>query len=402
MKKAFVLGGTVPHKQLINELKKIGYYVYLIDYTENPPALSEADEHIKVSTLDKDKVLQLAQEIKIDLIISTCIDQANSTCCYVAEKMNLPKPYSYSTSLEVTKKGLMKAIFKKNGIPTSDFYLLKKDQKKEIKLPYPFVIKPTDANSSKGVFKIENEQDFYNKIDVSLELSREGKAIVEEFVDGTEIQVDCIAINGKANVLMTRDKLTLKQEGKELQVSGFEIPGCVCSSNMSQIIDIAQKIVDAFSLTDTAFFYQAICNEDGVFVLEFAPRIAGGTTYDMVQIYSGFNYLKAAIDSYLNKPIELKTVENDYKYIAKFLYMKPSIYKEIQGLDKCILDKEIDYYFPFVNAGKQISSSMNSGNRIGAIMVKDISYEKAEFRIEKCLERISILDSEENDVSFWR
>lgn len=402
MKKAFVLGGTVPHKQLIKELKKIGYYVFLIDFTDNPPALSEADEHIKASTLDKEAVLQLAQEKNIDLIISTCIDQANSTCCYVAEKMNLPKPYSYATSLDVTKKGLMKTIFKNNGVPTSDFYILEKNQEKEIRLPFPFVIKPTDANSSKGVFKIENENEFYDKIDISLGISREGKAIVEGFVSGTEIQVDCIAINGKATVLMTRDKTTLEQSGKELQVSGFEIPGHVCSKYMNEIKEIAQKIVDAFSLTNTAFFYQAICNDNGVFVLEFAPRIAGGTTYDMVQIYSGFEYQKAAINSFLQNPIELSYEKTEYKYVSRFLYMKPGVFETIKSLDECLLNKEIDFYFPFVNSGKQITSSMNSGNRIGAIMVKDVAYEKAEERISKCMAKISILDKDGNDVSFWR
>ena len=83
MKTAIVLGGTVPHITLINKLKERGFYTILVDFFDNPPAQKYADEHIKESTLDKDVIVKIAQKRKVDLVISTCIDQANSICCYV-------------------------------------------------------------------------------------------------------------------------------------------------------------------------------------------------------------------------------------------------------------------------------------------------------------------------------
>ena len=56
-KKVLVLGGNVPHRTLIHKLKLKGYFIVLIDYLDNPPAKSVADEHIQISTLDKEKVL---------------------------------------------------------------------------------------------------------------------------------------------------------------------------------------------------------------------------------------------------------------------------------------------------------------------------------------------------------
>ena len=35
---ALILGGTVPHSELIKQLKERGYYTILIDYLLNPPA----------------------------------------------------------------------------------------------------------------------------------------------------------------------------------------------------------------------------------------------------------------------------------------------------------------------------------------------------------------------------
>lgn len=402
MKKAFVLGGTVPHAELIRKLRASGYYTILIDYTENPPAKAEADEHLKASTLNTEEVLELAQEYQIDLIISTCIDQANSTACYVAEKMKLPHPYSYLTSIDVTRKDLMKKIFKENQIPTSDFFILESVPDQEPELPFPLVVKPVDANSSKGVYKVTCLEEYLEKIKYSFEFSRIGKAIVEQFVCGTEIQVDCFANNGKAYVLMTRDKEDLQLEGKELQVAGFLIPGERCHYFQKELQSIAQKIVDAFQLKTTPFFYQAICNENGVSVLEFAPRIAGGTTYSMVEMYSGFPYLDAAIRSFLNQNVLVETEKNDMLYCTRFLYMKPGKFSCVQGIDTLLEENVIQYYFPFIEKGKNITGSLNSGNRVAAITVSGENQHDLKEKIEYALQKIAVIDYEGNDVSFWR
>ena len=105
---AIVLGGTFPHIELIKNLQQRGYYAVLVDYLDHPPAKDFADEHLQESTLDQDRVLDIAQSRGAKLVISTCIDQANVTACYVAEKLGLPAPYSYETALSVTNKGLMK------------------------------------------------------------------------------------------------------------------------------------------------------------------------------------------------------------------------------------------------------------------------------------------------------
>ena len=100
-KVALVLGGTVPHMELILQLKNRGYYTILIDYLENPPA---ADEHIVESTLDKEKVLEIAVERKVELVISGCVDQANISACYAMEKLGKYVPYSYEIARKVTNK----------------------------------------------------------------------------------------------------------------------------------------------------------------------------------------------------------------------------------------------------------------------------------------------------------
>ena len=58
---AIVLGGTFPHITLIKKLKNRGYKTVLVDFAESPIAKEFADEHILESSLDKEKVLQIAK-----------------------------------------------------------------------------------------------------------------------------------------------------------------------------------------------------------------------------------------------------------------------------------------------------------------------------------------------------
>ena len=154
---AIVLGGTTPHAMLIDKLHERGYYVVLIDYLPNPPAKRVADEHLQISTLDKEEVLATAKERGAKVVVSACIDHTNSVCCYVAEKLGLPHPYSYETSLYVTNKGLMKARMKESGVPSSSYILSQNvDDIDWNAVSFPCVVKPVDGNSTKGVHRADS------------------------------------------------------------------------------------------------------------------------------------------------------------------------------------------------------------------------------------------------------
>lgn len=399
MKKAFVLGGTIPHIDLINKLKKRGYYVILIDYTDTPPAKQAADEHLKLSTLDGEAVLSVAKEYKIDLIITSCIDQANCVACYVAEKMGLPHPYSYESALDATKKGRMKHIFKENGIPTADYYVLDADDGSSPRLAYPIVIKPTDANSSKGVFKITSDDEFHEKIKESFRYSREGKVIVENFIQGIEMESICMAVDGKSYVLMTREYTALPLSGKELQTAGSSVPGVHCEAVRNQLEEISQKIVDAFHLKNTPFFLQGLYDGEKVYVMEFASRISGGATYEMVERITGFDYLEASIKSYLSEPIQVAIRRNEKKYSNGFLYMTPGVYDHVDGIQELVSEGKVEMWFPYSFAGKEISSSISTSNRLGSIMVSADTYEESSEKLKQVLKCIKVIDTSGNDVT---
>ena len=104
---AIVLGGTAPHVSLVNKLHERGYYVVLVDYLTNPPAEMVAEEHIQASTLDKEKVLEIAKKERPDLIVL----QSRSPSCGV----NTIYDGSFTGKLK-SGSGVTAELLIKNGI----------------------------------------------------------------------------------------------------------------------------------------------------------------------------------------------------------------------------------------------------------------------------------------------
>ena len=70
MKKLLILGGAEAQVPLIQAAKKEEYYVVLCDWTTTNPGIKYADKHYQVNTLDRDAVIKVAIEEKIDGVIS--------------------------------------------------------------------------------------------------------------------------------------------------------------------------------------------------------------------------------------------------------------------------------------------------------------------------------------------
>ena len=397
---AIVLGGTTPHAMLIDKLHERGYYVVLIDYLPNPPAKRVADEHLQISTLDKEKVLATAKERDAKVVVSACIDHTNSVCCYVAEKLGLPHPYSYETSLYVTNKGLMKARMKESGVPSSSYILSQNvDDIDWNAVSFPCVVKPVDGNSSKGVHRADSIEEAKQYVQEDINMSRAKTAIIEDFCPGDEIQVDCVALDDDAEVVMTRSKVKDDLgEGSVLNSVGSIVPAQIPEKLIPKLKVIAKNIANGFGLRNTPFFYQAIVTGDKVNVLEFTPRVGGGLSFYMIKNFVGFDAVEAAMVSYMGLPINFEHHPINGLYRTGHLYSKPCTFDHIEGIEELKQEGIIHEYFTAKSKGDEIDGDMRSGNRVASYIVKATNLDELNRRITLCKSRIRVIDERGNNV----
>lgn len=392
---AIVLGGTNPHKTLINHLKNRGYYVVLVDYLPNSPSKSVADMHVQESALDKEKVLEIAQVCNAALVITTNIDQANVTACYVAEKLGLPRPYSYETALDVTDKSRMKKIMWDNEIPTSKYITVKTIEEALVaNIKYPVVVKPVDSNGSRGIHRCDSDDDLKIYLPVALEASRTDKAIIESFVCGEEVSFYYFIQDYVPHYITSNQRFKfVNGDDSVIQSAGGVYPAPQPETIYNKMNEIAQKIAKAFDLKSTPIFIQAIIVQDEeVFVLEFAPRIGGGLSFRLIEEDNKFDIINAAIGSFLNEKDSLDIIQPNYYSAVMNVYAPNIVMGEVMGVDKIIEDKKALEFHQYKLKNSDVNSDMSSGSRIGAFFVRGKDYDEIRANINSINEYVEVYD----------
>lgn len=394
---AIVLGGTAPHCVLLEELKRRGYYTILIDYLKAPVAKEHADEHIMESTLDKEAVYRVAKERNASLVISAAVDQANISACYALEKLGLHTPYSYDTAVRITNKGVMKEEMIKHGIPTSRYVYFDQGQEiREIDLRYPVMVKPADSNASKGVKKANNYEEMCVYLKEAQALSRNGRAVVEEFVTGREISAYCYVKDHKARLIMTAERVCITEgEEKAIKCYATIAPARISEKAAKRAEEVTTMIADAFGINNSPLYTQAMVDGDDLFVIEFAPRVGGGTSFKTIRKNTGFDIISATLDSYLGNEVSLETLHSPENiYVINILYGKKCVFDRIEGMEALIDEGIIEEFIPYKTSGSEVDPSFASSSRLGTFIVKAANSAELNERIREAYERIEAYDTD--------
>lgn len=360
--KILVLAGGSDQIALINELKRRGHYIVLVDYFDNPPAKSYADKHIVASTLDVEKVEQIAKSENADLICTACTDQALLTVSYVSEKLGLPCYIDYQTGLNVTNKSYMKKVLLKNNIPTAKFVIVKSPDVSAVNgFTFPLVVKPVDCNSSKGVKKVESLEEFRTYVAEAINYSRTKSAIVEEFKEGIEISADFYIENGVAKFLSATNSLKIKNR-KSFTILCSDYPAITGEQEVA-VTKIATDIAKAFLLNNTPLLIQLIVKNSEINVIEFSARMGGGSKYKLIEVLSGVDIMSKYVDLILGGcPHMHPSKQVDYCKMV-YIYCQPGVYDHMEGLEQMKSEGVIDDYFLYKTKGMEIQKAETSGDR---------------------------------------
>ena len=296
-------------------------------------------------------------------------------------------------------KSLAKKMFIADNIPTpfGKLFTLKDDVSQWEK--FPCVVKPVDGNSSKGVHRADSVEEAKQYVQEDINMSRAKTAIIEDFCPGDEIQVDCVALEEDAEVVMTRSKVKDDLgEGSVLNSVGSIVPAQIPEKLIPELKVIAKNIAKGFGLRNTPFFYQAIVTGDKVSVLEFAPRVGGGLSFYMIKNFVGFDAVEAAMVSYMGLPINFEHHPISGLYRTGHLYSKPCTFDHIEGIEELKQEGIIHEYFTAKSKGDEIDGDMRSGNRVASYIVKATTLDELNRRIALCKSRIIVIDEGGNNV----
>ena len=396
--KALVLCGGIAQISLMEYLKSKGITVVLADMNEKVTGRKYCDIFYPVSVLDRDAVKEVAIKEKADFLITVCADQVLEVVAQISEELSLPCYIDADTATNVSKKSFMKDIFIKNGVPTSKYVILENlDFVKIGQLEFPIIVKPVDSYSSRGVKKVLNYDELGVAFEEAKNISREGKVVVEEFVEGEEVTVDVYVENGVAKILTTSNSDKVKGEG--FVIHRTRNPANISADILEKIKDTAQKIATGFGLKDSPMLIQLITDGKRISVIEFCARTGGGIKFRLIKRVSGFDVVKAVADLALGEKPHYEDNAKTCPFIVnEFLYAKEGVIDRLEGFEELLNEGIINEYYQLKAKGTKVGSVKCSSDRIACFTIQTNSLEELKEKHAKANQRIKVLDEDGNDL----
>jgi len=218
--------------------------------------------------------------------------------------------------LDILKyKSKMKELFIKSGVKTAK-YILPKNKEEIVKFAnevgYPIFIKPDNGVGAEMSFKINNEEDIDNKIQI---LGNLQGYIVEEFIEGDLISFDGIADeNGK--VVLSVNEVFPNQIADI--VNNAEDLYYYCKKDIDpKFKRIGPKCVKSFDVKERFFHFEFFVKKDGsIYGLELNDRPPGGETLQLIAESQNISPYKIYAYLVTNNLPKLKIDKKRKKYYA--------------------------------------------------------------------------------------
>lgn len=251
-KRILIPGGNLADWALVNAAHKLGLYVITSGTDKSGPAHKFSDEYVCADYSDKEAMLRLAEEKRIDYMCSNANDFGMISTAYVCEKLGLPGHDSYETTLMLHTKDRLKPLFKRLGIhsPVTEIF----DDRDEAlcflrNANQRMIVKPADNVGSYGVSSPTTRQEMTESIDFAFSKSKAGRIVIEPFIDGFYTNASVMIIGEEVKAFFSRSQFQYPEGKQKSNVSPFPY-----YENTTGILqpalyeeDFAQKIISDFN-----------------------------------------------------------------------------------------------------------------------------------------------------------
>lgn len=308
-KKLMLLGGLRYLLPIIEEAHKLGVYVITADYLPDNIAHKYSDEYCNVSIIDKDAVLEAAQELKIDGILSHAVDPGVVSAAYVAEKMGLPFQCSYKAACILQDKHLFRQFLSENGFncPNAKGYNHIEEALKDVDyFNWPVIVKPVDSAGSKGVSKVDNPKRLHNAVEYALSESHNGYFIIEDFLEkqGFSVGSESFVVNGKLLYNGFYDQYFDKNVVNPFTPSAEVWPSVMEQKYQNEIKSELQRLFTLLGVTTGLFNVECrVCTNGKVYLMEVSPRAGGNRLAEMLNYAADVNINEAETRKAIGLPV---------------------------------------------------------------------------------------------------
>jgi len=396
-----MLGGSLYQTYAIKEAKRLGYYVITADYLPTNPGHKFADEYHNVSTTDKEAVLQLATELRVDGVIAYASDPAAPTAAYVCEKLGLPtSPYK---SVEIlSNKDLFRDFLQKNGFvcPKAMGFTTYEEALMHIDdFHLPVMVKPVDSSGSKGINKMTDKSQLKAFVADALSYSRSKRFLIEEFIvkKGYHISGDAFSFDGKLVFHCFGNEFYDQNCDKDFVPLGECWPFQMDHKYIEDLEQQLQRVISILQMKSTAYNVEAIVGEDdNVYLLELGARSGGSLIPQVIEYATGVNMVSWVIQTAAGDNIDLSILNGNREMPIQGYWSNYMVHSDRTGsfcsisFDPSFEKKHIVDFVNDLKTGNHIHRFRDTQDCIGELILQYESMEQMFATIKMIEQKINI------------
>jgi biotin carboxylase len=299
-----ILGAGVHQVPLIRKAHALGLRVITLDYLPDNVGHTMASASVNCSTMDIDGVLRVAQEMRVDGLMTFASDVASPTVAHVATRLGLPGP-----TLETVETMLFKDRFRehqhRHGLISCNFVAgntlaIVREACKA--LSGPVVVKPVDASGSRGISMIHAPVEALLRpaFERAQAESRSGRVCIEEWVPGTDVSGDFFLSGGQ----IVAGAITQKF-GDGMVPIGHLLPSDLPPAEQGLILSEVLRTCQSLGYADGPIDCDVRVAGDKVTIIEVNPRLGGNGIPQLVERFNGSDLIEMAIRFALGQPVQV-------------------------------------------------------------------------------------------------
>lgn len=409
-KRVFMLGAGFMQGVAIRAARALGCTVVAADGNPSAVCAAEADEFVCIDLKDTARLIDYARYLQqnggLDAVFTAATDFSAAVAA-IAAACGL-RGHTLKAALNATDKVRMRECFRKAGVPSPAFIELTaadlaapadrleargnvrysdlgaatadtlERRLGELAGRFPLVVKPVDNMGARGCSLVKNLSELRKAAATALQYSRSGRAIVEEYIEGSEFSIEGLIFGGRLYITALADRhIFFPPYFIEM---GHTIPSDCTQDIADEVMSVFERGVHALGLTDGAVKGDILVRNGKAFVGEIAARLSGGYMSGWTVPYScGLDITAAALTLALGGSPRLHTCGKDFfvvplKQNCPFVSAErawisiPGQVASVSGLEAARAAPFVKDVFPRAGAGDTVVFPQNNVEKCGNVL----------------------------------
>jgi len=340
--------------------------VHVIAVDRDPQAVGFvlADERAIISSEDEEAVDRLARARDVDGIVSPGADWPVGIAARVAERTGLAHPITARTGSIVTSKARQREAFAAAGVPHA-----REVDPRDAELPFPVVVKAPDRQGQRGLALVHSPGELDAALAAALAESRGGAVLVEEHVEGPEVTVNAVSVDGCFVPLTVTDRLTAEPPAFGVALAHL----WPSRHDTAAAVDAAAAAVAAVGIRNGPSYTQLRLGPAGPVVMEVAARLGGGHDAELCAAATGVDLNALAVSFALDDDTSSCRVRGrgtmGQEAAVVFLVPPPGRLLEVDGVAEAQAQQGVEWVRVYRRPGHVFGPLRRGADRAGAVLV---------------------------------